>query len=110
MKLLQRYILGELVRVFLLLVIVLTLMLVFVGVFREATERGLGPVQILQILPYVVPSMLPFTVPATLLLSVCVVYGRISGDLEVIAAKSAGISALQLLIPAFLLGLVLAAG
>lgn len=75
MKLLQRYILGELVRVFLLLVIVLTLMLVFVGVFREATQRGLGPVQILQILPYVVPSMLPFTVPATLLLSVCVVYG-----------------------------------
>ena len=72
MKLLQRYILGELVRVFLLLVIVLTLMLVFVGVFCEATERGLGPGQILQILPYVVPSMLPFTVPATLLLSVCV--------------------------------------
>lgn len=51
MKLLQRYILGELVRVFLLLVIVLTLMLVFVGVFCEATERGLGPGQILQILP-----------------------------------------------------------
>ena len=110
MKLLQRYILGELVRVFLLLVIVLTVMLVFVGLFREATERGLGPVQILQIMPYVVPSMLPFTIPATLLLSVCVVYGRISGDLEVIAAKSAGISAMQLLMPAFLLGTVLAVG
>lgn len=110
MKLLQRYILGELVRVFLLLVVVLTVMLVFVGVFREATERGLGPEQILRIMPYVVPSMLPFTVPATLLLSVCVVYGRISGDLEVIAAKSAGINAMQLLIPAFLLGIVLAAG
>lgn len=110
MKLLQRYILDELVRVFLLLVVVLTVMLVFVGVFREGTESGLGPVQLLQIMPYVVPSMLPFTIPATLLLSVCVVYGRISGDLEVIAAKSAGISALQLLIPAFLLGLGLAAG
>lgn len=108
MKLLQRYILGELVRVFLLLVVVLTVMLVFVGLFREATERGLGPVQILQIMPYVVPSMLPFTIPATLLLSVCVVYGRISGDLEVIAAKSAGISAMQLLMPAFFLGTVLA--
>jgi lipopolysaccharide export system permease protein len=110
MKLLQRYILGELVRVFLLLVVVLTVMLVFVGLFREATERGLGPVQILQIMPYVVPSMLPFTIPATLLLSVCVVYGRISGDLEVIAAKSAGISAMQLLMPAFLLGTMLAVG
>ena len=89
MKLLQRYILSELISVFLLLVIILTVMLVFLGLFREATERGLGPVQILQIMPYVVPSMLPFTIPATLLLAVCVVYGRISGDLEVIAAKSA---------------------
>jgi len=110
MKLLQRYILGELVRVFLLLVVVLTVMLVFVGLFREAGDRGLGLVQILQIMPYVVPSMLPFTIPATLLLSVCVVYGRISGDLEVIAAKSAGINALQLLMPAFLLGAMLAIG
>ena len=110
MKLLQRYILGELVRVFVLLVVVLTVMLVFVGVFQEATARGLGLAQILQIMPYVVPSMLPFTIPATLLLSVCVVYGRISGDLEVIAAKSAGISAMQLLVPAFLLGTVLAIG
>ena len=110
MKLLQRYLLGELVRVFGLLVIVLTVMLVFVGLFREATDRGLGPVQILQIMPFVVPSMLPFTTPATLLLAVCVVYGRVSGDLEVTAAKAAGISALQLLAPAFLLGAVLAVG
>jgi lipopolysaccharide export system permease protein len=108
MKLLQRYIFGELLRVFSLLVIVLTVMLVFVGLFREATERGLGAVQILQIMPFVVPSMLPFTIPATLLLSVCVVYGRISGDLEVIAAKAAGVSATQLLAPAFLLASVLA--
>ena len=110
MKLLQRYILSELVRVFLLLVVVLTVMLVFVGLFQEAAARGLGPAQIFQIMPFVVPSMLPFTIPATLLLSVCVVYGRISGDLEVIAAKSAGINALQLLMPAFLLGTVLAVG
>jgi lipopolysaccharide export system permease protein len=36
------------------------------------------------------------------------VYGRISGDLEVIAAKAAGVSATQLLAPAFLLASVLA--
>lgn len=107
MKLLQRYILGELFRVFSLLIVVLTVMLVFVGLFREATERGLGAVQILQILPFVVPSLLPFTIPATLLLAVCVVYGRISGDLEVTAAKAAGISAVQLLAPSFLLGAIL---
>lgn len=110
MTLLQRYIFHELLRVFCLLVVVLTVMLVFVGLFREATERGLGLLQILHILPFVVPSMLPFTIPATLLLAVCVVYGRISGDLEVIAAKAAGISALSLLAPAFFLGGLLAVG
>lgn len=110
MTLLQRYLFSELLRVFALLVIVLTVMLVFVGLFQEATDRGLGLVQILHIMPFVVPSMLPFTIPATLLLAVCVVYGRISGDLEVIAAKAAGISATQLLMPAFLLGAILAVG
>jgi len=110
MKLLQRYIFGELVRVFSLLVTVLTVMLVFLGLFREATDRGLGAMQVLQIIPFVVPSMLPFTIPATLLLSVCVVYGRISGDLEVIAAKAAGVSARQLLTPAFVLASLLTVG
>ncbi|MEZ6059415.1 MAG: LptF/LptG family permease [Planctomycetaceae bacterium] len=107
MKLLQRYILAELLRVFSLLVIALTVMLVFVGLLREATERGLGPLQIIQIAPYVVPSMLPFTIPATLLLAVTVVYGRLAGDLEITAAKAAGVNPIRLLAPAFLLGAVL---
>lgn len=110
MKLMQRYILGDLLRVFALLIAVLTIMLVFVGVMAEASDRGLGMAQILQIMPYVVPSMLPFTIPATLLLAVTVVYGRVAGDLEVIAIKAAGISPLRLLTPAFALGFTLAIG
>jgi len=108
MTLLQRYIVGELLRVFCLLVVVLTVMLVFVGLLREASEQGLGLSQIVQIMPFVVPSMLPFTIPATLLLTVVVVYGRMAGDLEITAAKAAGVNPLSLLIPAFGLGLVLA--
>lgn len=104
----QRYILMDLLRVFGLLVAVLTAMLVFVGVTQQASENNLGGVRILQIMPFVVPSMLPFTIPATLLLSVTVVYGRLAGDLEVTAIKAAGISPLRLLTPAFALGLVLA--
>ena len=107
MKLLQRYILSELLRVFVLLVIALTVMLVFVGLLREATERGLGPLQIMQIAPFVVPSLLPFTIPATLLLAVTVVYGRLAGDLEITAAKAAGVNPMRLLAPAFVLGAIL---
>ncbi|MEO2012756.1 MAG: LptF/LptG family permease [Fuerstiella sp.] len=110
MNLMQRYILSELLRVFALLVVILTVMLVFVGVLKEAAERGLGFAQIVQIMPYIVPSMLPFTIPATLLLTVTVVYGRLAGDLEFTAAKAAGINPISLLTPAFALGFVLAIG
>lgn len=107
MKLLQRYILWELVRVFSMLLAGLTVMLVFVGLLREGTERGLAPQFLVQIMPFVVPSLLPFTIPATVLLTVTVVYGRMAGDLEVTAAKSAGVHPIHLLSPAFLLGAVL---
>ncbi len=105
--LLHRYVLGELLRVFVLVLTVFTVLTVFVGVFQEATERGLGPVQVLKVLPYIIPSMLPFTLPATLLLTVSVVYGRIAGDQEITAAKAAGINVLSLMGPAFALGAVL---
>ena len=108
MRLLQRAILYELLRVFGFLLGVLTVLLVFVGVLEQAAEKGLGPEQIAQILPYVVPSLMPFTIPATLLLSVCVVYGRMGGDQEVVAAKAAGAHVFNLLTPAFLLAAALA--
>ena len=85
----------------------LTVMLVFVGLLHEGTERDLAPQFLLQIAPFVVPSLLPFTIPATVLLAVTVVYGRIAGDLEVTAVKSAGVHPIQLLTPALLLGGIL---
>jgi lipopolysaccharide export system permease protein len=107
MRILQRYVLAELLRIFGLVTTGLTAMLVVVGVVGEAAKNGLGPGQILDILPYVIPSLLPFTIPATLLLTVCVVYGRMSGDSEIIAIKSAGVSVLTVLWPAFVLSAVL---
>lgn len=110
MRILQRYVLMQLLRVFAMLLSGLTLLLVFVGVAEKATSSGLGPVQILRILPYIVPSLLPFTIPATLLLTVCVVYGRMSGDNEITATKAAGISVLAVLWPSFILGAILSLG
>src|SRR6187397_2363389 len=103
MGILQRYVFWDLLRTFGLLVLGLTMLLVVVGVVQEAAKNGLGPEQILEILPYIVPSLLPFTIPATLLLTVCVVYGRMSGDQEVTAAKAAGISVWTLLVPSLIL-------
>ncbi len=108
--LLQRYVFMELLRVFAGVLSVMTVLLVFVGVFREVSQSGLGPLQVLQILPFVVPSLLPFTIPSTLLLTVCIVYGRIAADLEITATKAAGINVMTMLWPAFFLGGLLSVG
>jgi lipopolysaccharide export system permease protein len=107
MRLLERYVLTELLRVFGILVTIATALLVFVGVFGQAKEHDLGYWQIIQILPFVLPMLLPYTIPATLLLSACVVYGRMAGDNEIIASRAAGISVIALLWPSFFLGALL---
>lgn len=110
MSLLQRYVLKQLCKVFVLNLTGFTLLLVFVGAFREAQEKGLGPMQLLRVLPYTVPSLLPFTMPATLLLTVCLVYGRLACSSEITAAKAAGINVMTLLWPALFMGSVLSVG
>ncbi|MBI3864441.1 MAG: LptF/LptG family permease [Planctomycetia bacterium] len=110
MRILQRYVLGDLSRVFGLAIFVLTLLLVVMGVANEAANKGLGPEQIFKIIPYIVPSLLPYTIPATMLLTVCIVYGRMAGDNEITAIKAAGINVLAVLVPSFALGGILSLG
>ncbi len=110
MRILQRSVLNDLLRVFGLAILVLTILLVVMGVVGEAAKNGLGAAQIIQILPYLVPSLLPYTIPATLLLTVCIVYGRMAGDHEVTAIKAAGINVFTILLPSFVLGAALSLG
>src|SRR4029077_19344735 len=110
MRILQRHVLNDLMRVFGLAVFVLTVLLVVMGVAGEAAKNGLGAEQILKILPYIVPSLLPYTIPATLLLTVCIVYGRMAGDHEITAIKAAGLNVMAVLVPSFVLGAVLSLG
>ncbi len=107
MRMLQRYVLADLFRIFVALLSVLTVLLVFVGIFQQISESGLGPEQVVKILPFVVPSMLPFTIPATLLLTVCLVYGKMAGHREITAAKAAGVNVMSLLWPSLMLAAVM---
>ena len=105
--LIQRYVFGELTRAFLFVLSAVTVLTVFAGVIQQALEKGLRIEHTLLILPYIIPSMLPFTIPAALLMTVCLVYGRIAGDHEVTAAKAGGISVMSLLWPSLFLGAIL---
>lgn len=98
-----RYIAAELLGAFIVWLALLTLVLVLVVVAQEAIRMNLGVGPTLRLLPFVLPTSLVFAVPAALLFAICLVYGRMSADNEVAAAKSLGISPLVLLWPAWIL-------
>lgn len=103
-SLLHRTIFYELFRVFFMCWVALTSLILLGGIVAEASQQGLGPAQILQLIPFLVPTTMPYTLPATCLFATCVVYGRLSHDNEILAVKAAGINLIQVTWPAIFLG------
>jgi lipopolysaccharide export system permease protein len=101
---LQRYVFFELLRVFFMALTAITGILVMAGIVQEASQQGLGPAQILKIIPLLVPGTLPYTIPATTLFAVSVVYGRLAHDNEITAIKAAGIPLTKVLWPGVIVG------
>ena len=104
---LQRYVIDQVLRSFALALLTITGIFVLFMVMAEAARQGLAPSDIIRIVPYIIPSSLPYTIPVALLFAVSVVYGRMAGDNEVVAIKTAGLSAWFVLLPTMLLGLSL---
>jgi len=107
MGIVTRYVLSELLKAFILSLGVLTLLFIVFGLVKEAREQGLEPQQVIQLIPFILPDALRFTVPATILLSACMVYGRMSSSNEITALKSLGISPMTVLWPVFIFSFVL---
>ena len=104
---LQRYVLGEIFRAFSLALLTITCVFVLLTVMTKASQVGLGPREIFNLVPYMIPTSLPYTVPVSLLFAATVVYGRLASDNEVIAVKTAGLSAMVLIWPSVALALLL---
>jgi lipopolysaccharide export system permease protein len=106
-SILNRTIFTELLKVFALALLAITGILMLAGILAEASKEGLGPHQILAIVPLIIPSTLPYTIPATTLFATCVVYGRLAADNEILAIKAAGVNMLRVVYPGLLLGAVM---
>ena len=106
-SILHRMILWELVKVFVMSLVGITGILLMAGIVAEASQQGLGPGQIFEAIPLLIPSTLPYTIPATTLFATCVVYGRLAADNEILAIKSSGVNILQVARPGLVLGLVM---
>jgi len=106
-RLITRYILTELLKVFLLSLSGITLMVLLAVVGQVALRNGLSPGNLLRLIPYGLPIALLYAIPATTLFAACSVYGRISAANEVVAMKSSGISPLALIWPALALSFLM---
>jgi lipopolysaccharide export system permease protein len=103
MKILTRYVVFDLLKVFLLILTGLTLM-IFIGLIgKEAVEKGLGLGPLLRMTPYLLPQAMQFAVPGTMLLATTYVYGRLSSYNEIVAIKALGISPMAVIWPTLIL-------
>jgi lipopolysaccharide export system permease protein len=109
-SLLDRYILRELLLPFLFGVVAFSSIGVAIGVLfdlvRRVTEVGLPMGIAFQVFALRLPYFVGLAFPMSMLLSCLMVYGRLSGDSELIALRSCGVSVLRLIAPAILLGLL----
>lgn len=110
MKQLQRYVVFELLQVFLLTLAGLTALIFVALIGREAVDKALGLGPLLRMTPYLIPQAMQFAVPGTMLLATTSVYGRLSASNEVIAAKALGVSPWRLAQPTLVLALLTSFG
>ena len=100
-KVLDRYLLRGLVMPFLGALAFLTMMLLLDRIFDLMDlllKRGVPARSVLELLLLALPSILALTVPMGVLVAVLVSFGRLSGDFEIIAMKSLGISVKRIML------------
>ena len=107
MKILTRYIVLEMLKVFIVTLSSMTALMLIVGVVQEAIRENLTPLTILQLIPYVLPNALCFAIPGTALFSTCMVLGRMSSSNEVVAIKAMGISPMAIVWPVVLMAFMM---
>lgn len=105
---LHRYIFRELVKVFTLATIALTLIMSLGSILRPIQEYGVGPSQVIHLFGYLIPITLTFVLPLSALFAAAMVYGRFAGDNELDACRASGISLLTLIYPGMALAIIVA--
>ncbi len=105
---LHRYIFREVLKVFLLAAVALTLMMSLGSILRPVQEYGVGPSQVIHLMGYFLPITLTFVLPMAALFATSLVYGRLAGDNELDACRASGISLLPLVYPGLILAIMVA--
>ena len=94
-KILDRYILREIALPFVLVLFILTFVLLMGRILQLMdllVNKGVDFLDISKFVVLLMPSFLMFTIPMSLLVSILIGLGRMSGDNEITVMKASGIS------------------
>jgi len=108
MKIIDRYLLREILKIFFLALFAVSFILV-VGRILQLMDlivnKGVGLKESGKLVIFLLPYFLVFTIPVSLLVSLLVGIGRLSTDNELVVLRAAGISLYRIFCPFFLLSL-----
>ena len=111
MTLLDRYIFKELLLPFCFGLIAFSTIIagssVIIPLSSKSAKLGIPFWDVVHIIIYQMPKIVAYSIPMALLLAAIIGFNRLSGDMEVIAFRSAGISFFRLLGPVVIIGFVM---
>ncbi|MBV9997572.1 MAG: LptF/LptG family permease [Verrucomicrobia bacterium] len=110
MKILDRYLTGQVVGSVIWSVSVISLMLVLGNAMRELLtvlmSHQLPLSYVLSIFGYLLPFSMIYSIPWGILVAVLLVFGKLSSDNELVALRANGIGILRICAPVFVIALI----
>lgn len=107
---LYRYILKELLKLLVISTAVLVLVIGFAATVKPLMDGMLGPLGMVKLLFYTIPTVLGFALPFSAAFASVMVLSRMASDNEVQACRAVGLSYGTILLPVIFLGLSLTLG
>ena len=99
---LYTHIIKELMSPFILGLLIFTFILLTNRILKLmdlVVNKGVGLVEVVKLIIFLLPSFLMLTIPMSVLLAILITLGRLSADGELTAMKASGISLYQILAP-----------
>lgn len=103
MSIFTRYVVSETLKLLAISVLSLTAVLSISMAAKEAIRVGMPAVVVAQAMPFFIVEMLGYALPAAVLYAACAVFGRMSGDNEIVALKSLGVNPRGVIEPVLIL-------
>lgn len=109
MKILNRYIMASIAGTFLFSIAMFMGLLLAMDLMKKLVEliahEGVPATIALKIFAYRIPGMLVYAFPMSVLLSILLVFNRMSSESEMVAIRAAGISFARIVVPALIFAL-----